>query len=701
MSIRPIPGPLPQKHSTSVTCRGNRACLVLNRMSLRCLLFSSHKDAVEPICQVLAEIGIEAEYCESAVDAVEKVTTQQFQIVITDWSDQPEASFLLKTARDLKAAHRPLTLAFVSEADRPAALQAGANSVLLKPIRVEQVRDTMRTACDLLRAKQQPASPQTPRPIASAPQAQPEIALSASAAASAASAPSIPAPLPSSVGQMPEAGFRPGEFLSPGATGPGSQIDTEKEPEAPVSPDQSATDEVNALAELEPTAAAVPERPDSPEASDEEPAKKVSGWAELQARLNAGTRPPTETTKNELMSYSEMPADAKNPPESETPKVESSTETVESPAEEIAPESANALPEEHLSSGDEPPVAAKPLQTKRTKNLIVGAVAACLLVAVALPRTRLELIQSGRGALKAVQAWLNPPPPQVPQAVAQHETFGQAGDEYNLPAATPIPDATTDPSQIRVVPVVDPTAKPDKNAEANSVQSQTTAAENPPQDQNQAAPTQNQNPSDTSADQIAAAKPADVAPPSTAPGSTSSSVQPAVVQPALAQPAPVQPAAVQPVAPANAAVPPPAKPSPAVTAPLRTVSASTPVGIPSSLQTQLAPNAPVAGGAMPPEAAMSAIEPVKLAQTAVLDLLVQHVDPEYPAAAKSSGQSGTVTLQVLIGHDGTVQDAKFLQGSLMFARPALDAVKQWRFKPYIMNGGVVSVQSTITLNFRP
>ena len=60
-------------------------------MSLRCLLFSSHKEVVQPICDVLAEVGIEGEHCESAVDAVEKVTTHLFQIVITDWSDQPEA----------------------------------------------------------------------------------------------------------------------------------------------------------------------------------------------------------------------------------------------------------------------------------------------------------------------------------------------------------------------------------------------------------------------------------------------------------------------------------------------------------------------------------------------------------------------------------------------------------------------------------
>ena len=98
---------------------------------------------------------------------------------------------------------------------------------------------------------------------------------------------------------------------------------------------------------------------------------------------------------------------------------------------------------------------------------------------------------------------------------------------------------------------------------------------------------------------------------------------------------------------------------------------------------------------------MSSIEPVMLTESAARDLLVQQADPEYPARAKASGQRGSVVLQVIIGRDGTVRDTKFLQGSLMFARAASDAVKQWRFKPYYMNGRAVSVQTMISLNFKP
>src|ERR1700683_138728 len=129
-------------------------------MPLRCLLFSSSEELVQPIWQVLADLGIEGEYCQSAVDAVERVTTQLFQIVITDWEDQPEAAFLLKTARDLKAAHRPLILAIVGDdAGLPEALRAGANSVLVKPIRAEQARDTLGTAFGPFKGKITPTAP--------------------------------------------------------------------------------------------------------------------------------------------------------------------------------------------------------------------------------------------------------------------------------------------------------------------------------------------------------------------------------------------------------------------------------------------------------------------------------------------------------------------------------------------------------------
>ena len=75
--------------------------------------------------------------------------------------------------------------------------------------------------------------------------------------------------------------------------------------------------------------------------------------------------------------------------------------------------------------------------------------------------------------------------------------------------------------------------------------------------------------------------------------------------------------------------------------------------------------------------------------------------PAIPYPTNAKADQGAVVLQLLIGRDGTVQDVKFLQGSLAFARPAIDGVRQWKFKPYSMNGRPVSVQTVLTLKFKP
>jgi len=622
---------------------------------------------VQPIWQVLTDLGIEGEYCGNAVDAVERVTTQLFQIVITDWEDQPEAAFLLKTARDLKAAQRPLTLAIVSDDARPEALRAGANSVLLKPIRADQVRDTMSTACELLRAKQPSPAPQLPV-VPEQPYAAQPTAMAATASAGAASSPA-PAPVP-----VTEKTFRAGEFLQSSSSAPGAQFDTECDVQKSL--DQAAAAEVDALTELEPMAAAVVEEPAA------EPVEPLTGWAALQARLTKSAPPTTATpsTQSELLSYEETTSYGAQA----TPAEATATVRKESQASEEAALFSYISGE---SKGDADP--AQKTQPRRSTLLLATILAVACAVLVAVPRTRQSLRIVYRNAVHAGGSWLNPQPVPVPQAATQHETFGQDSDDYKLPVAANIPDATTDPSQIRVLPVIDPTAKPAKGSETGGAP--VPAGDNVSADPNQSGSTEGQTQAVENAvkEQVPASA-GDLAGGTTvAPPSVSSSAGPAQTNPAAPPAAAVQ----QPPRPIAAPV--------QIAAAPHVVSGGSSSAIPSSLRSQTASMTPEASGAKPLEAAMSSIEPVKLPESAAWDLLAQPVDPVYPDAAKVAGQRGSVVLQVLIGRDGTVQDVKFLQGSLVFARAAIDAVKQWRFKPYSLNGRAVSVQSVITLNFKP
>jgi periplasmic protein TonB len=633
-------------------------------MSLRCLLFSSHPEMVQSIWQVLADLGIEGEYCQSAVDAVEKVTTQSFQIVITDWEDQPEAAFLLKTTRDLKAAQRPLTLAIVSDdARRPEALQAGANSILLKPIRAEQVRDTMTTACELLRSKMQATGANSQRE-ASAP-----VALAAAAAAGAVS---VPASLAPAAGKI-----RSAESEHSASSMPGAQ--SVKEFEVKTS-EGLALPNIGAVKELPATAPVIDNS-----AEQLKPRETLTGWAMLQARLSRSALPAAASAaaKSELLSYGETrsysgssavaPAE-----EGKAPVKKESHRDAESAATLFAyvsrkPAQASEPPKTRLNFGKIVPIAALAL--------------ACV-AAGAVPRARQSLQTLYRNSVRTGTRLLNPPPAPLPPAVALHDSFGQSGDEYKLPVAVNIPDATTDPSQIRVLPVVDPTAKPQKNPEATS-EEQVPSLENPPADQDQTAPTQNTQVQTTEGD-LKDAPPPKVGdlprnPTEARPDTVSSESEP-TTRTRAPQPAPPQ-------LPVASSVP--------RSVPQHPASASVSAGIPSSLKSQLASSTPQSSGSKSVDAAMASIEPVNLPEPVARQFLIQPVDPVYPAAAKASGQRGSVVLQVLIGRDGAVQDAKFLQGSLVFARVAIDAVKQYRFKPYSLNGRAVSVQSVITLNFKP
>jgi periplasmic protein TonB len=81
-------------------------------------------------------------------------------------------------------------------------------------------------------------------------------------------------------------------------------------------------------------------------------------------------------------------------------------------------------------------------------------------------------------------------------------------------------------------------------------------------------------------------------------------------------------------------------------------------------------------------------------------LLIHKVMPEYPAQAKTAHMQGTVVLAAVIGKDGVVKDVKVVSGPPMLAQSAMAAVKQWRYKPYVLNGQPTEVDTTINVNFK-
>jgi protein TonB len=77
--------------------------------------------------------------------------------------------------------------------------------------------------------------------------------------------------------------------------------------------------------------------------------------------------------------------------------------------------------------------------------------------------------------------------------------------------------------------------------------------------------------------------------------------------------------------------------------------------------------------------------------------LVSKVAPIYPREAKAKGIKGTVELAATIGKDGSIENLKALSGPAELQPPSLDAVRQWRYQPYLLNGDPIEVQTTIKI----
>jgi TonB family protein len=140
----------------------------------RALLFSSDPQVAELILALLPEFGIEVEHCQDVFGAIEKLTSRPYQAIVVDWKEQLEASFLLKTMRELTASKSTPAIAVVDQNDVSAALNAGAAAVLIKPLAFEQARRTFIGALPQICSKQstpeqnnvrQAPPPPSPAPI--------------------------------------------------------------------------------------------------------------------------------------------------------------------------------------------------------------------------------------------------------------------------------------------------------------------------------------------------------------------------------------------------------------------------------------------------------------------------------------------------------------------------------------------------------
>jgi protein TonB len=91
--------------------------------------------------------------------------------------------------------------------------------------------------------------------------------------------------------------------------------------------------------------------------------------------------------------------------------------------------------------------------------------------------------------------------------------------------------------------------------------------------------------------------------------------------------------------------------------------------------------------------------PARVSSGVISGLKISGSNPTYPPIARAAHVSGAVVLQALISKEGTIKNLHVVSGPEMLRTAATEAVQNWRYKPYLLNGEPTEVDTQITVNF--
>jgi protein TonB len=617
-------------------------------MGYQALLFCPDEKAARGVTQVLSELDFTVEPCTEPFAAVKKLMAQHFDAIVVDCDNEQNATLLFKSARNSSSNQSSLAVAVVEgQAGVAKAFRIGANLVLTKPINIEQAKGTLRVARGLLRKGGDAVKPTTD---ASTPAATSTTVSTPTPAASVAKA--SPAPRPAPANPAPGA---PSQKAWPSAPRPTA-------PARPTQPDdrRAGTGSTAVVADASPKIEAPPKLPPKP-APAAQPAAAQTKYP-WQASKPAGE--PMASALKKAAEAAGIPTT--NPVESSSPAL----------AEISTTSSANLRSAAAPAPAREKAPAPVPVAPVITKPAIV-----------------------------------EPPQPEIAeQPVVEHKAFAEpevAPPSFSMgaPAVDEEEPASSKKAFIIIAIVLilagmagylawkNMSSKP-SSAPASQVTVPAPA---------QTAPAASANVTDVPASSTTVApssvstpEPPVSAPPSKPSGkiiakdstSTVSSTAPAS-QPAVAEDSTAAPALV--VHHENSRSTPKASSTESESAPAPSALGLTPTADPNALAA--IGNAPVAV----PKASNQV---VKVSQGVSEGLVLKKVQPRYPAQALQMHTEGSVQLQATIGKDGSISNLKVLNGEAILARAALEAVKQWKYKPYYLNGDPVEIQTQITINFK-
>jgi protein TonB len=107
----------------------------------------------------------------------------------------------------------------------------------------------------------------------------------------------------------------------------------------------------------------------------------------------------------------------------------------------------------------------------------------------------------------------------------------------------------------------------------------------------------------------------------------------------------------------------------------------------------------VFSGQNAPKVKVAAPSKISISAGVAGGLLMQKTSPVYPQIAREARVSGTVVIQATISKTGVIENLRAVSGPTMLRQAALDAVKTWRYKPYLLDGDPVDVETTVSVTF--
>lgn len=623
-------------------------------MSYQALMFCPDEKTARVVTQVLTELDFNVDPCNEPFAAVKKLTTQHFDAVVVDCDNEQNAGLLFKSARNSPLNQSSLAVAVVEgQAGVAKAFRIGANLVLTKPINVDQAKGTLRVARGLLK-KTDPGKPAASMPTA--PSASPSMPASA--------APPVRAVTPAPAARTFTPAAPKTTFAPP-------------VPKAPAAPPMAVASTASLELEDEPVAEADIDEDMSVEPVQQPALAKKFVPPAQNTRAKEYPWQPVSKPAGSMASSLKRAADVVAQASHEAPEAEG--DVPHEPASFAAPETHSFSP---AASAAAAPARAKipPRVTKPAQAKPIAHVEATPKSAPAPTKLSITDPLAEEGVAVAEHAHAPVAPPKLATApsgsamkigvIAAVAVIVLAAGYLGLTKLQLKPSKSA-PASSQVAATAPAPVAAQNSEPSSSAETKPTAAGEVKHSPETASAAVHTDKAQKSEPEKTAAKTKTSAPEQKSEEAQEDTPAPILVKNGVAKPAA---AAVQ--APIEA-------PSPDALMASGT-GAKAISGIVDSV------------GVVVPKAGQT----LRVSQGVMRGMLIKQVQPSYPAQAQRMRLQGAVQLEATIAKDGHVANVKQTSGNEVLGHAAIQAVRQWRYKPYVVSGQPIEIQTQISLDFK-